>query len=140
MALPRIRSFTRSDPEVSMRWFRANRGSAVWLAAFALACQFYFSFGHFHLGKFSSTPIGIAVADDGADSTVVPPPSPQKNSTVLPDDFCAICAQITLLAVLAVVVIAGPTIFGRAFLWAPAAVELGSFDHLLFEARGPPQA
>jgi hypothetical protein len=112
----------------------------MWLAAFALACQFYFSFGHFHLGKYSTSAIGVVVADDGTDSTAVPPQSPQKDRTVLPDDFCAICAQIVLVALLAFLVIAGPTLFSRALVWAPAVAGLAAFDHLLFEARGPPQA
>src|SRR5579859_1892081 len=124
-----------------MRWFRTNRGGAAWLAVFALACQFYFSFGHFHLGKYNSGSVGLAVADDGTGSTVVPPSTPQKNSAVLPDDFCAICTNIGLacapVAPHSPYVIA-PNSFVQVLPWSVAAAEPAPFHYLPLLARGPP--
>src|SRR6201991_3699395 len=80
----------------SMRWFRSNAGRDAWLALFALACQFVFTFGHVHL-------TGIGVADTAAISAGAPsnavgaPVSPrQKAPSGLTQDFCALCSNINL--------------------------------------------
>jgi hypothetical protein len=128
-----------------MGWLRKNRGGVAWLAFFALACQLLLSFGHVHLGNIDSgsAPWAAAAVDraDGADS--VPPSSPQKNAPAVPGDFCAICANIGLASTLVVPdspVIVAPSSFTEVLPWSVAASEPASFDHLLFNARGPPQA
>ena len=126
-----------------MGWFRANRGMVTWLAFFALACQLLLSFGHVHLGKFSGGSAAWAVADTGDASADVPPSSPQKNPTGLAGDFCAICANISLAGTLVVPILAiilAPDSFAEVLRWSLAASEPASFDHLPFNARGPPQA
>ena len=78
-----------------MRWLRSNGGGIVWLAIFALACQFVFTFGHIH----SSTVISsaLAISADASDGLAGAPASPaQKNPTGLAQDFCAVCNHIGL--------------------------------------------
>jgi hypothetical protein len=127
-----------------MSWFRSNRGGVAWLAFFALACQVIFSFGHIHLGKISGGSVSWAATIDGSSSSgAVPPSSPQKAPAGIPDDFCAICANIGLAGALVVPdspVIVAPVSFIQVLPWSVAAIEPGSFDHFLFNARGPPQA
>ena len=125
-----------------MRWFRSNRGGVAWVAVFALACQFLLSFGHVHLGKYSTGPLAWAVADGSASSTAVPPSSPQRNPSGVPDDFCAICANVGLAGALVVPdspVVIAPSSFTQALPWSVAAVEPAPFEHLPLSARGPPQ-
>jgi hypothetical protein len=127
-----------------MSWFRSNRGGVAWLAFFALACQFVLAFGHVHLGKTGSGAVSWAATIDGSGSSPVSSPSsPQKNPTSIPDDFCAICANIGLAGTLVVPdapIIIAPSSFIHVLPWSLAASEPASFDHVLFNARGPPQA
>jgi hypothetical protein len=125
-----------------MGWFRSNRGGVAWLAFFALACQLLLSFGHVHLSKFDSGSTAWALAD-GTDSSAAVPPSPQNNPPGLAGDFCAICANIGLAGTLVVPdapVIVAPSSFIEVLRWSVVAFEPTAFDHLAFNARGPPQA
>src|SRR5215468_12241106 len=88
-----------------MRWFRSNRGGVAWLAFFALACQLLLSFGHVHVGKFSSGSAAWAAAEPGNTSADAPS-LPQKSPAGLAGDFCAICANISLANALVVPVLA----------------------------------
>lgn len=74
-----------------MRWFRTNRICGGRLALFALAVQFILSFGHVH-GLGHSAPVAVATAHGNAGA---PNPSPNKPDS---DDYCAICATISLLS------------------------------------------
>jgi hypothetical protein len=126
-----------------MRWFRSNAGRDAWLALFALACQFVFTFGHVHL-------TGIGVADTAAISAGAPsgaagaPASPwQKAPSGLTQDFCALCNNISVAN--ALVLPAPPAIIlPRSFIqrlqWTPATVRAAPRDHHYFDARGPPHA
>ena len=125
-----------------MGWFRSNRGMAAWLAFFALACQLLLSFGHVHVGKFSGGSPVWAAAETG-DASADGPPSPQKNPTGLAGDFCAICANISLAGTLVVPIVAiilAPSLFTKVLQRSLAASEPAAFDHLPFNARGPPHA
>jgi hypothetical protein len=126
-----------------MRWFRSNRGGVAWLAFFALACQLLLSFGHVHVGKFSSGSPLWAAAETGNASADSPPSSPQKDSSGLAGDFCAICANISLANTLVLPILAiilAPRLFVEILPWSVAASEPASFDHVPFSARGPPHA
>ncbi|HWN49279.1 MAG TPA: hypothetical protein VNO18_05535 [Xanthobacteraceae bacterium] len=126
-----------------MGWFRSNRGIVAWLAFFALACQLSFSFGHVHVGKFSGGSAAWAAAETGDASADVPPSSPQNSPTGLAGDFCAICANISLVGTLVVPILAvilAPSLFTAVLRWSLAASEPASFDHVPFNARGPPHA
>jgi hypothetical protein len=77
-----------------MRWFRANAKFGGRLALFALALQIALSFGHIHREDIygparatSATATG-AVADNSA---------PSDRSSKHSDDYCAICATMSLL-------------------------------------------
>jgi hypothetical protein len=125
-----------------MGWFRSNRGMVTWLAVFALACQLSLSFGHVHIGKFSGGSAAWAAAESG-DASADVPASPQKSPTGLAGDFCAICANISLANTLVVPILAiilAPSLFTEVLRWSLAASEPASFDHVPFNARGPPHA
>ena len=135
-----------------MSWFRANRCVAAWLALFALACQLAFSFGHVHLGKFGVSGLGagkfsIALAAQGtapaADSAAGTPPSPQRDPGRPGDDFCAVCANISLAGALilpVLLLILAPGLFTYVLRWSLAASAPALYGHQSFTARGPPHA
>jgi hypothetical protein len=122
-----------------MRWFRANRANFAWLAFFELAL----SFGHVHIGKLNSNLGDVAVLAHAGDGVAGANPSlPSKKPTGLADDFCAICANISLASTLVISIAPAavpPISFGQELRWLAVAVEPERFDHFLFDARGPPQ-
>jgi hypothetical protein len=123
-----------------MSWFRSNRCGVTWLAFFALACQLVLAFGHVHGGK-NYPLVWTVAADSGSASLTVP--SSHKHPTGLADDFCAICASISLASTLVIPTspaVVPPNSFVQDLSWSFAAVELASIDHLLFNARAPPHA
>jgi hypothetical protein len=80
-----------------MRWFRSNRKFSGRLALFALALQLVLSFGHIHFQNiFGYGPAGAAasaLAPATEKSPALPSDQPSKHS----DDYCAICATMSLL-------------------------------------------
>jgi hypothetical protein len=126
-----------------MRWFRSNAGGAAWLALFALACQFVFTFGHVHLS-------GIGVADTAAISAGAPgnavggPASPrQRVPSGLAQDFCALCSNINLAGALVLPTppaIILPSSFIYRLQWTPTVAHVAAREHVYFHARGPPDA
>jgi len=125
-----------------MGWFRSNRGRVAWLAFFALACQLVLSFGHVHLGKVGSVAWPVAADAGNGFAQVASAPSHGAPSG-LADDFCAICANISLASTLvipAAPAVVPPNSFVQKLPWSVAAIEPASFDHFLFDARGPPHA
>jgi len=126
-----------------MRWFRSKRGAIAWLACFALACQAFAAFGHVHLAKTSGNLIGFALADSARPGIATDPSSPPQNSPAGPDDFCAICASISMAGTLVVPVppaIVAPISFVQTLPWSLAATEPDALERVHFDARGPPQA
>jgi hypothetical protein len=127
-----------------MSWFRSSRSGVAWLAFFALACQLVLSFGHVHLGNFDGgSGAWAAIVDGGNSPAAVPPSLPQKDPTGLPRDLCAICANIGLASTLVVPdspFVLVPSSFVQVSQWPVAATESVTFDHFLFNARGPPVA
>jgi len=119
-----------------MHWFRSKRSGLAWLAFFALAGQLTLSFGHLHLGKF-----GLALSS-GAGAATVFVSSPQKGTASV-DEVCAICATISLASKLAAPTspaFVPPNSLSSNLPWSIAAIAPNLFDHVLFDARGPPQA
>src|SRR5271168_1584389 len=136
-----------------MRWFRSHRLKVASLALFALTCQFLLSFGHVHLDRFAGNSInwaapaatGKAVAPAPGKVTLADlPASPRpKNPSGLGDDFCAICASISLAGALVAPTV--PTLlpgisFFKELHWSFAATQAQSIDRFYFNARGPPVA
>ena len=136
-----------------MRWFRSRKLKVASLALFALTCQFVLSFGHVHLNGFAgqasnwaiATAAGKAVAAAPGKVTLADLPiSPrQKNPSGLGEDFCAICASISLAGALFAPTVATllPEIsVYKELHWSFAATQARSIDHIHFNARGPPVA
>jgi hypothetical protein len=120
-----------------MRWFRANKTFCSRLALFALAVQFVLAFGHIHhediYGSARPAAAIAAAVPDGSQ------PLPAKHS----DDYCAICATMSLLG--NSFVAAAPTLP----LPAPSqAIEQVDRDAIIFiaprraafQSRAPPLA
>jgi hypothetical protein len=142
----------RDKARSQMRWFRSHRLKLASLALFALTCQFVLSFGHVHLDRFAGNSINWATAAAGKAVAAAPakvtltdlPTSPrEKNPSGLGDDFCAICASISLAG--ALVAPTAPTLLPGILLfkelhWSFVATQAQSIGHIHFNARGPPVA
>jgi hypothetical protein len=81
-----------------MRWFRRNRKFSGQLALFALALQFYLSFGHIHPDDIYgpvNLPLstGLIVTLPAVESVSALPAAPPT----IGDDICAICASMYML-------------------------------------------
>jgi hypothetical protein len=124
-----------------MRWFRANRILGSRLALFALAVQFIVAFGHVHrddiYGAARAVAAMAAPVPDGGQP--LPGDRPAKHG----DDYCAICAAVSLL--------------GNSFAAAAPTLPLPSASHAIeqhdhvasifiaprraaFQSRAPPEA
>ena len=78
-----------------MRWFRANRTLGGRLALFALAVQFVVAFGHIHRDDiYGSARVAAAIAAPVSDGSQ---PLPGNHPIKHGDDYCAICAAVSLL-------------------------------------------
>jgi len=127
-----------------MGWFRSNSGKFAWLAFFALACQFAFTFGHLHLSNFGVISAALTISTDSTGGSSGAQSSPgQQNSRRLAQDFCAVCNNISLANTLVLPVSpapVSPTSIIRDLRWPLVTVSLASRGRFLFNARGPPQA
>lgn len=124
-----------------MRWFRANKTFGSRLALLALAVQFVVAFGHIHrddiYGPARPAAAIAAAVPDG--SQPLPANHPAKHG----DDYCAICAAVSLL--------------GNSFVAAAPSLPLPSASHAIeqvdrvaaifiaprraaFQSRAPPAA
>jgi hypothetical protein len=120
-----------------MDWFRTKREAVAWLALLALTCQFVLSFGHVHAARLGST----AVTNIGDAAAGAPPP--HKNPAGPADDFCAVCASISLAGTLVLPVLAAViavSLSGGMLRspWAPR--EPSPFDFIQINSRGPPRS
>jgi hypothetical protein len=116
----------------------------VWLALFALTCQFVLAFGHVHLAKTAAGLDNSTIAADiGNSSAHASSSAPPKKPAGLADVFCPVCASISMASALVAPrspAVAPPVYTVRYLRWSAAAVDAAALDHLLFEARGPPHA
>jgi hypothetical protein len=125
-----------------MGWLRSNGARVAWLAFFALACQFVFTFGHVHLGNVGVISSALAISTDAANGSPGAPSSP-TTPTGLTKDFCAVCNNISLANALVLPVSPAPippVSFVQDLRWLPATIGFASRDHFYFNARGPPHA
>jgi hypothetical protein len=136
-----------------MRWFRSHSFGLTSLALFALACQFVLSFGHVHLDRTAGFSTGRAIAAAVGTVLAAPaskvalahlPTSPrEKNPDSLGDDFCAVCANISLAAAIVlpiVLMFLVGTASSERLSWSFTATRAVATIYVHFEARGPPVA
>jgi hypothetical protein len=136
-----------------MRWFRSHSFGLTSVALLALACQFVLSFGHIHLDRTAGFSTGRSIAAAVGSVVAAPagkvaladlPASPrEKSPDSLGDDFCAICANISLAAAIVlpiVLLFLLGTLRSERLIWSFAATRAASAIHVHFDARGPPAA
>ena len=117
-----------------MQWLRWNRRWGGYAALFALALQLALSFGHLHLDD-----LGVTAAAGQAPNPSHPGKSP--GNTPDTDEFCAICAVISLSGTLvipeppALVFAATPD---DAFFADLGVILVPSHERGYFQARAPP--
>ena len=108
------------------------------LALFALALQLALSFGHVHGTTAAHAAQVTAIADSGERAA-----APQPDTGDHGDDYCAICAVLTLLTgaqAASAPVFAPPAVIASAEIaFAQEAPRLGS-QHAAFRSRAPPQS
>jgi hypothetical protein len=126
-----------------MHWFRSKRVGVTWLALFALACQFVLAFGHVHPDKANIGSDAWAISADADNHTTFLSSPSNKPANGLLGDVCAICASISLASTVFVPTtptVTPPVSGMRTRLWFLAEAAPISFEHLFFDARGPPRA
>ena len=125
-----------------MLWVRTNRRIGAAVALIALAVQLVLSFGHVHADKaalFAPAVAAISVPQLASGGNA--PPDPDRRPGA--NDFCAICAAISMASSL---VLPEPTRLtppvAHAHAWSREfeAALATSAPHLLFQARAPPRA
>jgi hypothetical protein len=123
-----------------MRWFRLHTRPTACLAFVALALQLILSFGHAHGDKLR---LSAAAARDSVFTNVKSgsadtPAGPVRQDN---DDFCAICASVTLAGSLILPTPPAATLPPAIDnVWVPpahASTAAGA-RRLLFQARAPP--
>jgi hypothetical protein len=132
-----------------MRWFRAHARFGGKLALFALALQFALSFGHIHpediygaRATISAAAHAAAVAN--AENQRPGDPLSKDPSSKHSDDYCAICATMSLLGnsfVAAPPPLPVPQVFSRAVEHVDSvAVLVIAPRRAPFQSRAPPTA
>jgi hypothetical protein len=127
-----------------MGWFRAYRTFGGRLALFALALQFYLSFGHIHPEDIygpANVPLSsaaqIALPAAGASHSLT-----ADHSASQPDEICAICATMYLLGTSSVP--EAPQVFPVALIARPTRHFIRIADAVIaprrapFQSRAPP--
>jgi hypothetical protein len=118
-----------------MRWFRTRRQFCGWVALLALALQLALSFGHVHgLDTDSRTALASIAANSGA-------PQQPAGGQHSDDDYCAICAVITMLSgaqCAAPPALATPSACVTQLPPLPLAVPRLIARHDSFRSRAPP--
>jgi hypothetical protein len=130
----------------NMRWFRQNVRRGARLALFALAVHMVVSFVHFHAdGIATPAASGVSTAANDIETVATPgpaqPASSSQNST--PHDFCALCANKSLLGSLILPVpsaVAALREFDRIRYRYDSATEIPNQPRSSFHARAPPLA
>jgi hypothetical protein len=123
-----------------MRWFRANRVFGGRLALFALAMQLVLSFGHIHREDIygPARPAVLAQVPAGDHSQ-----APADHSSKHSDDYCAICATVSLLStsfVAAAPLLPLPVVFHVIEHADRVAIASVALRRAPFQSRAPPAA
>jgi hypothetical protein len=124
----------------AMHWVRAKRRIGAWVALFALSLQLVLSFGHVHVHKVALSGPALAGISTSQVANGAPSDSDRRSGA---DDYCAICATISLASTLLVPELSRLTLpIAHTHAWLPefqVALAAGE-PHLLFQARAPPRA
>jgi hypothetical protein len=124
-----------------MRWFRSNRRFGGRLALLALAVQIVLSFGHIHREDiFGPARPGTTATQTAAVDSQSPP---GDHSSKHPDDYCAICATISLLSTSSVAAappLPLPVVFHAIEHVDRVIVAVIATRRTPFQSRAPPAA
>jgi hypothetical protein len=128
-----------------MRWFRTNTRSSGKVALFAMALQFALSFGHVHAEDIYGAQATIAAATHAASAAIAKADKshPGDQSSKHSDDYCAICATMSLLGnsfVAAPPQLFLPTAFQAIEHIDTAATIFTATRRTAFQSRAPPLA
>jgi hypothetical protein len=127
-----------------MRWFRANARSSGKLALFAMALQFALSLGHIHAEDIYGARATMAAATHAASAAVAnADKSRPGESSKHSDDYCAICATMSLLGnsfVAAPPQLFLPTAFQAIEHVDTVATIVTATRRSPFQSRAPPTA
>jgi hypothetical protein len=123
-----------------MRWFRLHTRPTACLAFFALALQLVLSFGHAHGDKLrlSAADAKVAAFSSIKSGSTDTPAGPAQQDN---DDFCAICASVTLggsLILPTPPAAALPPAIDSAWIPPAGARTASNARRFLFQARAPP--
>lgn len=122
-----------------MRWIRRKQRIGAWAALFAFALQITLSFGHVHLDQLTSSAslAGSLLTQTASQDNA--PASPSRHTGA--NDFCAICATISLIASSALpqpASMAPPRATASAWPHDFDSTIPSSESHFPFQARAPP--
>jgi hypothetical protein len=119
-----------------MRWFRTSRTSLGALALFALVLQIVLAFGHVHLPGFAHVSGGTTAQAHG--TSTHPAGKGTGHST---DDYCLICASVTLAGTVvppSAATLTAPTALSDTWYGRFRTALCDRVGHALFRARAPP--
>jgi hypothetical protein len=128
-----------------MGFVRSQRQWGAWAGLAALALQIVLSFGHMHPDDLGISPLPAVghdhIAAGAAFAPAVPAEQDHHSAPNVPDDYCAICATMALVATaipsLPPALIA-PAAVGYVWPVHLAARSVSAKLTLSFQARGPP--
>jgi len=124
-----------------MRWFRSHIRAGSRLALFALAVQFFVTFGHVHLDGLLNGSTTAAGAARHFTASLHNPGNGSQQAPGLADDGCPICALIQLANASPPSIappLPAPTMLGGLKLAAADDMGRAASHRLAFLARGPP--
>src|ERR1051326_1031050 len=122
-----------------MARLRANGHLGGWLALVALAVQLVLGFGHVHLES-TSAPGKFAVHQSGGTGVT---PAADKDHERQGQDFCAICATLSLVSssvTPTVAVLATPVSYFQEWISVSEADLIPFGIEFRFRARAPPRS
>ena len=121
-----------------MGWFRGRCRLGGWVALVAIALQLALSFGHVHREAFSHASEIAALTVDGSD--IGQPDSPAAPHD---DDYCAICAVLSLLAGTQTAdapALPPPLAVAAVALTPEPEIVRALLGRTAFQSRAPPQS
>jgi hypothetical protein len=125
-----------------MGFVRSRRRWGAWAGLAALALQIVLSFGHMHPEDLGLSPLNHdRVAASAVFAPVAPAEQDRHSPPNVPDDYCAICASMALVAT--AIPSLPPALITPVpvrYVWPAQTIMRGVSARLApsFQARGPP--